>query len=67
MMRTYEFYDNGRTHIDTLFLMPGELRPTAQRMFGEYTAYVDVLSEGILVARVERSGKVPPPRKGYGR
>ena len=66
-MKTYEFYDNGRTHIDTLALMPGQLRATARRMFGEYTAYVDVLNEGVLVARVERDGKVPVRRQAWGR
>lgn len=63
-MREYGFYDNGRTHIDTLTLLPGQLRTVAQRMMGEYTAYVDVLDEGVLVARVERSGKVPQRRWG---
>lgn len=66
-MRTYEFYEDGRTHIDTLVLLPGQLRTTARRMFREYTAYVDVLNEGVLVARVERDGKVPTRRMGFGR
>lgn len=53
-MRTYDFYDNGRYLIGTKLCLLHNVRAIARSMFGPRTTYIDVLDEGVLVARLER-------------
>lgn len=53
-MRTYAFYENGMDLLATDVLLIGQVQQRGRALFGEDTRYVDVLDEGVLVARVER-------------
>lgn len=64
--RTYQFYGNGRTLIAEGVFLKGQLRREAGRLVDEDTRYIDVLDEGVMVARVERR-TTAAPKRGFGR
>lgn len=53
-MRTYEFYENGMDLVAREVMLIGQVQRFGRQLFGEDTRYVDVLDEGVIVARVER-------------
>lgn len=51
--RHYEFYDNGRDIINSHVCYLRQVHELARGMFGKNTRYIDVLDEGVLVARLQ--------------
>lgn len=52
-MREYEFYLDGHKYTDTASLNKNEIHSYAKDLIsGDKVKYIDVLDEGILVARV---------------
>ena len=53
--RTYSFFTNGRTYLGSEDCTSvSAARQIAKEFIGPKTHYVDVLDEGILVARIEK-------------
>jgi hypothetical protein len=51
--RIYEFYDNGRTFIGLAECFRSEVGAMARQYFTTRTRYIDILDEGVTVARIE--------------
>lgn len=59
-MRTLSFYAEGYYLLGTVVMPLKSARAHAQRLLDQKTKYIDVLDEGILVARVQHKIRESP-------